>query len=327
MKNPNINVYLIDSNEYMLYLVQQTTNKNTLYLNKKNMTFDFLSNLLFKIHLSKRINQIISLPFKWIWFLRSIRKETHKINALIIHARMLNYYENINLIKHIKKNLSPNHIFIYFSDAVDRHNVDISKLKREYSQVFTYSLIEAKKYQILHQVHPYSLNKDHLKQVEIKYDIVFVGNAKNRLNLLHKTFLALKEKGYKVLFLINKVEKNLQLNVEGIIYNNKLNYSENLDLILKSESILEIIDPSNNAPTLRLQEAIYFNKTLITNLVTDSHQSTLKKNQWFLLEDLLEKPKISLNDHLSKKEYNEIIPSFDLDNFSENLIQKFLQKN
>lgn len=326
MNQKSKNVYLIDSNEFILYLVKQTQKNDTLYLNKKNMSFSFLFNLLFKFHLSKRVNQFISLPFRWIWFVNHIKKQTQTINTLIVHARLIEYYEEINLMFHLKKILNPKYIFIYYSDSIAKHKLNIDVLKSKYTALFSYSLEESIQYNVLHWIHPYALNQDKVKNLNIEYDIIFVGQAKNRLSTLHETFYALKKMGYRVLFVINKVENSLQLNHQGIVYNKVLSYEKNVDLIRKSHAILEIIDPSNNAPTLRLQEAIYFNKTLVTNVITKTHKSLLNDTQYIHLEVLVNQPKVSLKCLVSVDQSKKVKSQLELDDFSNNLTNEYKAK-
>ena len=98
-----------------------------------------------------------------------------------------------------------------------------------------------------------------------KPKVLYVGGcrSKERLNTLHALYDRLKEQAHCT-FYLNGVD-SVDANRDGIIYNHPLSYAEVVELVQQHDVIVEIMNGNQAGNTLRLKEAVCYNKCLLTN--------------------------------------------------------------
>lgn len=98
-----------------------------------------------------------------------------------------------------------------------------------------------------------------------KPKVLYVGGcrSKERLNTLHALYNRLKEQAHCT-FYLNGVD-SVDANRDGIIYNHPLSYAEVVELVQQHDVIVEIMNGNQAGNTLRLKEAVCYNKCLLTN--------------------------------------------------------------
>jgi hypothetical protein len=96
-------------------------------------------------------------------------------------------------------------------------------------------------------------------------DVFFAGRAKNRLEDIFHTYEFLINHGIKCDFHIFEVDEKEMRYTGDIKYNNWLPYEEMLKRMLQSKCILEILQKNGKGPTLRMIEAVVYNKKILTN--------------------------------------------------------------
>ena len=128
----------------------------------------------------------------------------------------------------------------------------------------TYHKRDAEKYGFYYhpQIYPASALK--LEKCEPEADLFFIGFAKNRLALLHSTFLRLTAAGIQCRFWIYNVDIKDQLEVEGIHYNQLLPYKDALKEMNKCKCIFEVCDDGDET-SYRYAEAVVYGKKLLVN--------------------------------------------------------------
>ena len=114
----------------------------------------------------------------------------------------------------------------------------------------------------------YSMLFDKVTQKKLEDDkprILYVGGcrSKERLNMLHALYDRLKKQAHCT-FYLNGVD-SVDANREGIIYNHPLSYAEVIELVQQHDVIVEIMNGNQAGNTLRLKEAVCYNKCLLTN--------------------------------------------------------------
>lgn len=114
----------------------------------------------------------------------------------------------------------------------------------------------------------YSMLPDKVSQKKLedgKPRILYVGGcrSKERLNMLHALYDRLKKQAHCT-FYLNGVD-SVDANREGIIYNHPLSYAEVIELVQQHDVIVEIMNGNQAGNTLRLKEAVCYNKCLLTN--------------------------------------------------------------
>lgn len=103
------------------------------------------------------------------------------------------------------------------------------------------------------------------KHEDDKPGILYVGGcrSKERLKTLHALYDRLKKQAHCT-FYLNGVD-SVDANREGIIYNHPLSYAEVIELVQQHDVIVEIMNGNQAGNTLRLKEAVCYNKCLLTN--------------------------------------------------------------
>lgn len=114
----------------------------------------------------------------------------------------------------------------------------------------------------------YSMLPDKVPQKKLedgKPRILYVGGcrSKERLNTLHALYERLKEQAHCT-FYLNGVD-SVDDNRDGIIYTHPLSYAEVVELVQQHDVIVEIMNGNQAGNTLRLKEAVCYNKCLLTN--------------------------------------------------------------
>lgn len=95
--------------------------------------------------------------------------------------------------------------------------------------------------------------------------ILYVGGcrSKSRLDTLHALYDHLKDKAHCTFYLNGVAPENA--NREGIVYNHPLSYAEVVQLVQQNDIIVEIMNGTQAGNTLRLKEAVCYNKCLLTS--------------------------------------------------------------
>lgn len=239
---------------------------------KKNILLHYL----YRIHISKKINKIINLPFKGIWSkLRFFNDKKIKFKysnpiCFIIDSRYLhfqrNYYKDY-FISHLRKKYKDCKIVLYYLDILSTYNFDIKIYKQFFDAVITFDKEEALENNFLYyKDQPFSFINVKEYSFLPKSDVVFFGRAKNRLHEILKIFSFLQEKNIVCDFHIFEVPLAEQKYPEKIHYHEELlPYYQILQYVVSSNCILEILQDGGSSPTARVSEAIFFGKKLISN--------------------------------------------------------------
>ena len=231
---------------------------------------------LFFLHWSAKANRKIKLPLKSAWF-KKICKDYFKNGKPICFVFLEGKYINDapELFGYIKKLNPENKVVIYCADLISKKNWNIDEVKSRCDYIVTYDMGEAEKYQIEYfnpQGPCYGALIDVTTPSEFENDVYFLGFAKDRLDEVHKTFFALKNQGLKCKFIVCGVDKDKQLNEEGLIYSKPISYLENLKNVQNSKCILELIQGGSSSATLRTSEAQVYKRKLLTNNISIVYQ-------------------------------------------------------
>jgi len=235
----------------------------------------------FKIHFYFQYRRKIYNPFKRIWnrFLFDNDFSDNKPICFIFNERML-YLDNYGFIDYLKEEY-PNAKFVcYLQDLVDTiRNVNIKTIINKFDLTISYDKGDAEKYKIYYYPTPYSYFPVNFKNKVKLSDVYFVGRAKNRLKDIISVYEKLKEKGFVCDFHILGVETKDQLYADDIHYNTLISYEENLEHVLKTKCLLEIMQQGASGYTFRTWEAIMYDKYLLTNNIS-IEQAPFYKSQY-----------------------------------------------
>lgn len=237
---------------------------------KRNIFKFFLFRFVLTLYFSnKKIFNFIPFRFSFYKFLlKKINFDITKKNYFLI---TIGWY-NINFINYLNHLIGKDNLMFFFSDSINSkilaiNNFSIQFLIQKIKYIFTYSVSDADKYNLIYFPLPYSKFKieKNVGFIENKFDFIFVGAARNRLNILIDIYKQLSKYSNKIFFYIYNNKINYKDN-HGLIFSKKLlTYKKYLFLLLQSKVIIEVLDSNDSGSTLRFWEAIVYNKKLITN--------------------------------------------------------------
>lgn len=187
----------------------------------------------------------------------------------IFRDHRYNTFKKQKLFSLIKKKYPKSKLVLHISDSIsgdygrlaEYGSNYVQEIKMTFDLIITYHFKEALKYGLTHypQVYPF-----HPLKFQPSTDILFIGNAKDRLDVIHRAFIHLKKNGITCRFWINKVSEEKQLKNSDIIYNKPLSYDECRKEIARCRCILEICKKGNET-SMRYAEAVINNKKLIVD--------------------------------------------------------------
>ena len=240
--------------------------ENIAFINTTRNINSILLKALRKIHLSKKVNKIIDLPFKHIWgsTFDDIINDTNVEYYVVFMAPAIFPMDPSYLLELQKKYKV--HYILYFADHVASYWSAyalkcLSVLKFDY--IFTFDNDDAVKYNYIHYIFPYKMPLDNICK-EVNYDLYFIGGNKNRLNNLHRLYGFLKSRGVLMNFRIVDVSTKEQKYKSEIKYNERIKYPEVVEEVKKSNCILDIPTEGQSGVSIRYYEAVCYNKKLLT---------------------------------------------------------------
>ncbi len=202
-------------------------------------------------------------------------------NTLAINSDFILFlrkqYPDIKLIYILTGSMDTTQIFF------DREKVNIEYVKQLYDVVCTFSKEEAKQYglYLLPLIHGFDVEA--IKNTDIKYDLCYVGNAKDRLDDIHRIYNELS-KEYRLSFHIMNVPDD-EIKYPGIVYNEPIGYEESLRISASSRAILEYVEKNQMFSTIRHAEAILLNRKFITNNLRIVEDPLYQKEYVFCLDE------------------------------------------
>lgn len=240
----------------------------------------------------------IPVPSRYVWVAKKIRKlgiNTHWLGKKFIreHLRELGPHDvavfNDSVIT---KGITPQIItgLKCYKVLLLRNSVDESFIKKHADSFdliydFEHKAVKVQKLKHLEQFFPvgfYDVTKSIPdKGINGKLICYFLGKDKNRLKIL--TELASKLMSYNVTLDFNIVgDDNVKYNSIYVI-DNPLSYNENLKRSLASDILVDLTQEYQTGWTLRILEALYFNKKIITNNKNILHSEIYEKGRFFIL--------------------------------------------
>lgn len=203
---------------------------------------------------------------------------------------------NIHYIRKKYKNIK---IVFWFWNIVKKNYIKkLDFIKKNTDSICTFDKNDAQNFNLLHHNQFFWLKS--IPEENILYDVIFIGKNKNRLEFLEEVYLKLKEMGVKTFFYVVKDSKNDRSNFINL-KDDPLPYVDILKLISKSKAILDINHSNQTGFTLRVLEALFFNKKLITNNFDIVNYDFFNKNNIHVI-----RKDTKLNNNFFKSNYQKI---------------------
>ncbi len=225
-----------------------------------------------RVHLNKRVNDIIRIPFKGIWStsLRKIKWQKN-IDYYVIFNDVSIHPISYKYLISLKKEYSVKYILL-LQDQWRNIGGKISdcfyarKYVRnvDFDYIFTYNPEDVKEHGFLYQKQLYSILSDNICS-EIDSDLYFCGRTKpERLSKLHSVYDYLNKNYVSMIYRISRVKKK-DRKYDGILYKKEIPYRKTIQELKKCNCILEILTEGQSGASLRYFEAICYNKKLLTD--------------------------------------------------------------
>lgn len=251
-----------------MFFLDVKDNPNVKIISKNRVFSNFFIQKIFRIHFSHQIYNKINLPFKKIWY-KKLDYHFENNNETIYVFFPSWYFPDF--FKYLKAKHSNCKLAFYFGDTVESKlknikNMNVNYIKKQFDYVGSYNEGDVKKYgfKFLRMCYSKYPNFDKI-QVNIKYDVIFIGAARNRFDQILKCYEQVKKSDLKYFFYIVGVDNYVSDDENFVVTKQIMDFSEYLKYIKKSKCIIEIIDKETDGGTLRFWDAIMYNRGLITN--------------------------------------------------------------
>lgn len=262
--------------DYYNYAYAQVNDlENVLFLN--NIPYGKLTEIIYRIHMSQRVNSIINLPLKKVWskiLFNKLKKEVNGITRdkndfiCFVFFSVGHYGDMVKygFCDYVREYYPNSYMVVFYQDIIKKERkVSFEEFKEKMDLIISYDFREAQEYGILHYNVPYSDINNTIKASTKTSDVYFIGAAKDRYNEIISVYEKLKSFGLKCDFNIKGVEKKEQKYVDEINYCDYISYKENLEKVKATKCIIEIKQLDSTGYTLRTPEAIIFGKKLLSN--------------------------------------------------------------
>ena len=280
----------------------------------------------FGFHNSRKINSVLSLPFKRFWYpyyFKSRQGEKPFCFVILQHDLPIDY---LNWLK----NTFPG------SRIVLLHR-DLKKVcLRTFPQLpdnpvldleMTYDKGEAALY-------GYPWFSEYESKIELntsenypESDVFMACNVKDRLPLILEAYSIFAKAGLKVFFYLTGVSDNEKVIKPGIIYSDKyLSYKQMLMHTINSRCVLEINQGNSDGYTSRFLEAVIYGKRLITNNQTILNSPFYKSGNIQVVTNMKDINPSFITDGNGFVDYNykgEFSPFRMIERVDEELVKKY----
>ena len=227
-----------------------------------------LTKTMFMIHYSSKINSIVKLPFKKLWYSKHFsKKHFHNDNKYIF-----TFFYNWNrvfdsgYIEFLKKHFTGCKCVLFLQDINNANKLNIEKEKNRFDHVMVFEKNFAKKHNIEYYPLVYSEGLKDVYFEQRPFDLTFIGRAKGRYDLIKAINKRIRDEGLKGCFYLSGIDKPDGDDIsDGINFVKYISYEDTIRILKQSKCILDIVPNNKNCNTLRSNEAIIYGTKLLTN--------------------------------------------------------------
>lgn len=322
MQQYNYVIFQTPSEYYRISYSDLNNRDDVIYIDQFLPTKSKIVNILYRFHHSKKVNSVLILPAKHIWYSYYFNNSFANNLPLcfIFNARWMQYSYLHEYVLYLK-NLYNAKFVCFYQDLVDTHpGAEPHKIFNLFDLILSYDKGDAEKYGLMYHPTVYSNYKvDNDKNIP-ESDVYFIGLAKDRLDLILDVFHQLKEEGIVCDFYLSGVSSSQQIEEDGLNYIDKMSYIENLKHVVRTKCILEIVQRKAKGSTVRTWEAIMYDKKLLTNNLSIVNDYYYDSNYIRLLNDkFIDVAFLKQNNSYFNPYKNQISPNNLLDFITQQL--------
>lgn len=176
-------------------------------------------------------------------------------------------------------------VVLFFWNCISSTKRTLKRVMLHCLHAYTFDGNDANYYRLNLASQFHCFNEIDNEKKKIEHDLVFVGANKDRLETLLQLDAFCKENTIKNKFIIVSEEIRIQNEIKngGIHCSRWMDYLDVIDLTKKSSAILDIVHGGQIGMTMRVMEAIFFDKLLVTNNIEITKQPFYDKKNIFVI--------------------------------------------
>ena len=283
--------YVIFGSDWDLYKIAYSSvlkYDNVRYIESPYVNLGLLKHVR-HIHFSGAINKRFRVPFKGLWNSCYFHNDfgNDKPICFLFFWQWAAMEIETGFTRYLRRNYPGSKMVLFLQDVVASHKEpNINELRRKYDLLMSYDKKDCEKYRLTY--HPTVLSSFRIKQnLEWEMsDFFFIGQDKGRLKTLIGLYDELVSKGFTCDFIIQgEFDPQIKL-PSGIKHINKsITYYENLQHVVNTRCVIELMQPDADGFTYRTWESIIYDKFLLTNNKKLQSESFYIKNNMFVIDD------------------------------------------
>lgn len=257
------------------YLIAINTSKNDPFLREwKNNGLD--TAIIFKpvnklLRGIRRIWITCNLPFQNVWY-GEIKNKVKNADVIVVHISSL----TLAVCKYINKQNPNAKVIAWYWNRVYQ-NTKPALQKGRY-EAWSFDPDDCARYDFQFN-HQYYFKSMILPSKEIEWDVYFCGKDTDREDEIVKIYNYCKQMDIASKFqVVNPKSDQIPISITS----KWIDYDEIRQNIAKSNAILEVLRDGQSGPTLRMMEAIFFQKKLITNNSSVKYEDFYCENRIFI---------------------------------------------
>lgn len=225
---------------------------------------------LHDIHYSGRVNKFFEMPFKSVWnHWYELDKypfdEDEEYVVLFMNGSLRNFYNSAYLKSIKKRHKNVKLCLLIFDKSIYYGARRAIKMRDCFDYVFSFDDEDCEKFGFEKFYSCFS-KPDIMEMDEGKRgDAFFIGDAGGRLEILQSVFSYLALNGVNSNFYITGVKEEEKKDIACVRYNEFMSIYDEMEYSYNSNCLVEILREGQSGISLRVCEAIAFNKKLITN--------------------------------------------------------------
>lgn len=239
--------------------------------------------------------------YRDIWY-GEWKKHLDQYHTVII----FDVFEDIDIIEYIQRKFPRIRIVVYYYNPVYNRDL-LNKIILTGVEIWSFDFSDCKKYSLMYNPQFYFRNivfwEDSLENINFNtdaYDLIFVGKDKGRMPLLMKLNAYLRRRKINFFMGICPDRNTTYSNDNRKFFIKNIPYNDYLKYLRKSRCVLDIVQEKQSGLTLRIMEALFYNKKIVTNNIAIQDMKIYDKHNIYILgldtRDLVEFIKDPVNE-------------------------------
>ena len=262
-------IFLFDSDSYASQLMFCDLKKSKKVI-ETSIVYDIENPMLRwfnKLHVSLELNRLVKLPLKKIWGKYSILEKYKNVSGekIAVFTNVSIGKISLDYLRALQTNYGFKVVLVGVDSCLDKILSPLNfTSKFKFDLVYTFDEADSRNYGFRFTNTLYSKRNDIVPST-LHSDLFFIGRAKDRIQKLQSIASQCVRESIMPNFSILINNKNQQP-INGVKYIDQVvPYDQVLPQILSSKCLLDIVQEGQDGLTMRVYEAIFYNKKLITN--------------------------------------------------------------